>query len=166
MARTPLIAWLVLTLALVLGAPTDLRAGEWGGITPGASTIETVRGRYGAPSKESREKVEGYDTTRWIYEGSKAPAGTTRLSVDFGLLIAAGYRRDLVRVFVVEPHQGVFSRAAILEGWGMPDRVGREEGRTLFFYKAGLVVYLDDTGEDTRSMYFTVPQPDPAPATK
>jgi hypothetical protein len=166
MARLRAVSWLVLTLALVLGAPTDLRAEEWGGITPGASTIETVRGRYGVPSKESREKVDGYDTARWIYEGSKAPAGMNRLSVEFGLLTAAGYRPDLVRVFVVEPHQGVFNRRTILEGWGSPDRVGREEGRTLFFYKAGLVVYLDDTGEDTRSMYFTIPQPDPAPATK
>ncbi len=155
-----------LALALVLGAPAGVQAESWGGITPGTSTIDDLRGRYGPPSKELREKLEGYDTTQWVYEGVKAPSGVTRLTVHFGLLGPGGYRPEVVRDFVVVPHRRVFSRVAVLDGWGRPDRVGTDEGRTFFFYSVGLVVYFDDAGEDARSMYFTLPQSAPPPATK
>lgn len=166
MARARGIPWLLVLVASLLGAPTDLEAADWGGISPGASTIETVRSRYGAPSRESREKEEGYDTTRWIYEGSRAPAGLKRLIVDFGMLTAAGYRPNLVRYFELDPKPLVFDRGTIIRGWGAPDRIGEESGRALLFYKAGLVVYLDDTGEEAVSMFFTIPQPEPPPASK
>lgn len=159
------IGWLVLFLAIVAGVPSALAA-DWGGITPGSSTMEAVRSRYGAPSRETREKLEGYDTTRWIYEGAKAPAGVKRLAVDFGLLTGAGYRPNVVRIFELDPKPQVFDRVTVLQGWGLPDKVGTEDGRKLFFYKAGLVVYLDPTGEDAVSMHFTLPQPEPPPEKK
>ena len=166
MARARAIGWLVATLALVLGAPHGLGAADWAGISPGTSTIETVRSRFGAPSRETREKLEGYDTTRWIYEGSRAPAGVKRLSVDFGMVTSAGYRPDLVRYFELDPKPQVFDRETVLEGWGSPDKVGVEDGRRFFFYNAGLVVYLDPTGEDAVSMFFTIPQSAPPAAPK
>lgn len=166
MARARGISWVLVVVATLLSAPPGLRASDWGGISPGASTIETVRSRYGAPSRESREKLEGYDTTRWIYEGARAPAGVKRLIVDFGMLTAAGYRPNLVRYFELDPKPLVFDRATIIGGWGAPDRIGEESGRVLLFYRAGLVVYLDDAGEDAVSMFFTLPQPEPPPASK
>lgn len=165
MACGRLIGWVALALAVVAVAPTALIAADWGGISPGASTMGAVFGRYGAPSRESHEKLEGYDTTRWIYDGAKAPPGVKRLAIDFGLLTPSGYRADLVRYFELDPKPQVFDRGTIIQGWGPPDRVGEEEGRKLFFYKAGLVVYLDATEENAVSMYFTLPQPEP-PASK
>lgn len=166
MARALAIWPLVLMLALVVCAPAGLGAADWAGISPGTSTIETVRSRFGAPSRETREKLEGYDTTQWIYEGSKAPAGVKRLSVDFGMLTSAGYRPDLVRYFELDPKPQVFDRDMVLQGWGSPDQRGEEDGRRFFFYNAGLVVYFDPTGEDAVSMFFTTPQPAPPPASK
>jgi len=166
MAGGQTVAGLALTLALVSGVVGDLGASDWGGISPGSSTIESVRGLYGAPSQQSHEKLEGYDTARWVYEGSKAPPGVRRLVIDFGLLTAAGYRPDVVRAFELDPRPAVFDRDTVVQGWGPPDRVGVEEGRRLLFYKAGLVVYLDPTGEDVVEMDFTLPQPEPPPTRK
>jgi hypothetical protein len=166
MARARGILWFLVLVATLLGAAPDGRAADWGGISPGASTIQTVRGRYGAPSRELREKEEGYDTTRWIYEGARAPAGMKRLIVGLGMLTAAGYRPDLVRYFELDPKPLVFDRTTVIRGWGAPDRIGDENGRALLFYKAGLIVYLDITGEDAVSMFFTIPQSEPPPASK
>lgn len=153
-----------LALVLVSGLAGHLSAEEWGGIAPGAGTRETVRARYGAPSRETRQKVEGYDTLQWVYEGARAPVGMKRLTVEFGLLTTAGYRPDLVRFFVLEPKPRMFDRETILNGWGTPDMIGEEKGRKVLFYKSGLVVYLDETGDDTSSMLFSIAQPDPAAA--
>lgn len=166
MARARALGWLVAALALVLAAPAGLGAADWAGVSPGTSTMQTVRSRFGAPSRETREKVEGYDTTRWIYEGAKAPAGVKRLSVGFGMLTAAGYRPDVVRIFELDPKPLVFDRVTVLEGWGRPDKVGEEDGRRLFFYNSGLVVYFDPTGEDAVEMHFFLPQAAPPPASK
>src|SRR5256885_2036071 len=80
----------VLLAALIL-APAAFAA-EWGLIQPGVSTTQTVRERYGAPSRTDRKKVEQYDTETWIYEGDRAPAGLLRLTIDFGLLRDNKYR--------------------------------------------------------------------------
>ena len=166
MARARRIPWFLVLVATLLGAAPDGRAADWGGISPGASTIQTVRDRYGAPSRESHEKEEGYDTTRWIYEGARAPAGMKQLRVDFGMLTAAGYRPDLVRYFKLDPKPLVFDRTTIIVGWGVPDRFGEEEGRAALFYRAGLLVILDPTEQDAVSMVFTIPQSEPPPASK
>src|SRR5262249_9790675 len=77
---------LALVLTLLVAAPVAARAASWGGIEPGVTTLEQLRERYGAPSKETKEKTEGYDTTTWIYEGAKAPVGMIRMTVDLGML--------------------------------------------------------------------------------
>jgi len=149
-------------VALVLGGLLELAvATEWGGITPGAGTHETVRERYGAPSRESRQTLEGYATTQWVYEGAQAPVGMKRMVVDFGLLTPQGYRPALVRTFTLEPKPGVFDKRTVLAGWGNPDRVGIENGREVFIYTNGLVVYFGPDGTDAISMLFTIPQPEP-----
>ena len=166
MRRGITLNWLGLTLALLVGLPAGIPAAEWGGISPGASTMETVRGRYGAPSREARHKVEGYDTIQWIYEGARAPVGMKRMTVEFGLLTSGGFRPNVVRYFDLEPKPGVFDRAMVVNGWDLPDRVAEGGGRKIFFYKAGLVVTFHEGEEDALSMVFTVPQPELKPATK
>lgn len=167
MARGKGFPGLWLALALVVGpAAAVVSAAEWGGISPGISTTETVRARYGAPSREARQKVEGYDTVQWVYEGSRAPTGMKRLTVEFGMVTSGRYQPNLVRFFILEPHRGVFDRVTIVNGWGFPDGVGEKDGRKTFFYRDGLEVYLDDTGEDTLSMVFLIPQPEAKAADK
>src|SRR6266478_9990969 len=79
--------WVPMLASLVVfGLTGTARASDWGGITPGVTTLEEVRERYGAPSKESKAKLENYDTTTLTYEGSKAPAGMNRLVVEVGWL--------------------------------------------------------------------------------
>ncbi len=156
----------ILALALSMGAPSVVAAADWGAISPGTSTIENVRERYGAPSRETRQKVEGYDTVQWIYEGARAPAGMKGMTVDFGLLTPAGFRANVVRYFVLEPKPRVFDRSTIVSGWDVPDGIGEEGGRKVFFYKAGLKVTFGEKEDDAISMLFTIPQPEPKPAAK
>ncbi|MBI2553274.1 MAG: hypothetical protein HYV92_02370 [Candidatus Rokubacteria bacterium] len=163
MGRWVSLAWLALVLAA--GLPAAASAAEWGGITPGTSTLESVRERYGAPSRETRQKVEGYDTIQWVYDGTRAPTGMKRMTVEFGLLTGAGYRPIVVRYFVLERKAGVYDRRTVVNGWDFPDGVGEEGGRKIFFYKAGLQVTFDEK-EEALSMIFTLPQPEPKPARK
>lgn len=151
-------------LALAATLPAVAAAAEWGTIVPGQSTIESVRARYGTPTATVQEKIEGYDGQKWSYEGSQAPVGMQRLVVDFGLLTPAGYRGDLVRSFRLEPNPGIFERRAVVQGWGIPDRVGRDGEREVFFYEEGLIVYFDPGGENAQAMLFVSPQPAPGGA--
>ena len=153
----------ILALALSVGVPSAVAAADWGGISPGTSTTEMVRERYGAPSRETRQKLEGYDTIQWIYDGARAPTGMKRMTVDFGLLApVGGYRPNLVRSFTLEPKPHVFPYAAVVRGWGIPDGVTESEGRKVYFYQGGLLVHFDQSGDDTVSMVFFLPEPKPA----
>ena len=62
---------LTLVLGLSLTVPGWSWASNWGGLEPGVTTQAQVRERYGEPSKETKQKVEGYDTTTWVYEGTR-----------------------------------------------------------------------------------------------
>ena len=151
-----LAAAIVALHALVAGSAAG---SEWGTITPATSTMESVRAQYGGPTRTDNQKIESYDTTSWIYEGAEAPMGMTRMVVDFGLLQAGGFRRDLVRSFRLEPHRGVFTRDTILTGWGRPTGVNTDGGGDSFFYEEGLVVIFDTEAWSAVSMVFTPPQP-------
>jgi hypothetical protein len=155
MPRATLVAVL---LAALLLAPAAFAA-EWGLIEPGVSTTQTVRERYGAPSRTDRKKVDQYDTETWIYEGDRAPTGLVRLTIDFGLLRDNKYRPEVVRVFQLEPHGATFNRGIIGNGWGFPDGNGRQGDEEFFVYKEGLLVYFNSDGWTVRLMIFTVPQP-------
>jgi hypothetical protein len=158
---------LVVALVLALAAAGAARAAEWGTIEPATSTMESVRARYGGPTRTAVQKVEGYDTSTWIYEGAQAPAGLIRMVVEFGLLQAGGYRRELVRSFRLEPKRGIFDRRMVLTGWGAPDRAGVQNGVDTFVYAEGLVVIFAKDGVQAESMVFTPPQPlDPAPPSR
>ena len=152
----------LLLLTLLLGFAWPARAAEWGKIEPGVTSTEQVRERYGEPSRETRAKVEGYDTVQWIYEGAKAPAGSFRMTVDFGLLTPSGYKPSLVRLLKLEPKQAIFGRSTVIQGWGVPDGVGTREGLVTFFYREGLFVVFDKEGENAVNMIFSLPQPDVA----
>lgn len=152
---------LVLEAFFLGGLLGSAAAAEWGGITPGVSTRESVRERYGTPSREARKTQEGYETIQWVYEGARAPVGMKRMVVDFGLLTPQGYRPALVRSFVLEPKPNIFDRRAVLSGWGRPDRVGAQEEQEIFFYTIGLIVYFEKGGDDAVSMLFAIPQPEP-----
>jgi hypothetical protein len=146
-------------LLLLAGVPSAGDGAEWGLIRPGESTKAGVRERYGAATRVLREKVEGHDTENWVYEGGQAPPGIERLTVEFGLLQAEKFRPDVVRAVRLEPRPGAFNRGVVTNGWGMPDRLGREGDADLFLYKDGLLVYFDPQGWNARLMIFTVPQP-------
>jgi len=153
-----------LLLLLLLAWPAA--AADWGYIIPGETTEEGVRARYGPPVKHTTQKVEGYDSDQWIYEGAKAPAGITRMIVDFGLLLPAGFKKDVVRTFRLEPKPDIFNRRLVLDGWGLPGRLGKDGNLEFFLYKEGLLVYFDAGGEQVIAMIFTPPQPlPPADAT-
>jgi len=152
-------------LGFALALPAAACAAGWGGIEPGDTTLEQVRERYGAPSKETKQKTESYDTTTWIYEGPKAPGGITRMTVDFGILKPDGYKPNLVRVFVLEPKPTIFAVQTVIDGWGRPSIAGDQAGYPTMFYEEGLVVVFDKRSLWAESMTFTVPQPLPqAPA--
>jgi len=142
---------------LLLAAP--VAASEWGRITPGETNQAAVRARYGAPTKETVQKVEGYDAVQWLYEGAQAPAGILRMTVDFGILAPAGYRKEIVRTFRLEPKHEIFNRKLVLDGWGPPARVGKEGDQEFFLYEEGLLVYFDKDGHGVVAMIFTPPQP-------
>lgn len=151
---------LVPAFALVLAALAGPAwASDWGLIVPGKSTMDAVRARYGQPTKSEAQKVEGYDATRWAYEGAQAPGGISRMVVDFGLLTAGGYKKDVVRSLELDPKPGIFNRKLVLDGWGVPTKVGREGEYEIFLYGDGLLVYFDKTGENAQTMIFIPPQP-------
>jgi hypothetical protein len=134
-------------------------AAEWGAIRPGTSTIESVSATYGQPSRQNTQKVDGYDTLEWLYEGERAPRGLRRLAVDFGLLTDAGYRANVVRAVRLEPSPGIFTRDSVLRGWGPPQRMGQDGELPLFFYQDGLMVVFEKDGWNATRLLFTVPQP-------
>jgi len=146
-------------LLALLALCGPVAAAEWGTIQPGISTMDGVRGYYGGPTRTETQKVDGYDTTTWIYEGTQAPTGMTRMVVDFGLLQAGGFQGGLVRSFRLEPHPGIFTRDMILTGWGRPTGLSKEGGTDSFFYEDGLVVVFDKESWSAVSMVFTPPQP-------
>jgi hypothetical protein len=154
-------ALVLLILLFLLSTPAE--GAEWGTIVPASSTMDSVRAAYGAPTRTETQKVEGYDTTTWVYDGEKAPTGMTRLVVDFGLLQADGFKPGVVRSFRLEPHPGVFTRDTVIAGWGRPTGVGEQGGSDSFFYEDGLVVVFDKEAWSAVSMVFTLPRPsDPA----
>jgi len=141
-------------------------AEEWGGIDPGVTTVDQVRARYGAPSKETRTKADGYETLRWVYEDARAPGGIERMTIDFGLLTPQGYKPTVVRVLRLEPRPKVFGRKTVIQGWGVPDGITKHNEMDVFFYKSGLLVNFDKAGDEAALLTLTPPQPDtPAPAT-
>ena len=150
-------ARLAVALALLLVAPAG--AAEWGLIRPGVSTMDSVKAQYGAPTRVMREKVDGYETESWSYEGTDAPTGIVRLTVDFGLVQSEKYRREAVRALRLEPKPGSFNRGIIGSGWGFPDQMWLEGNEERFLYKDGLLVHFDPEGWNAKLMIFTVPQP-------
>jgi len=123
-----IIPMIAVALGLAVAVPAGAWAAGWGGIDPGVTTMTEVRERYGAPSKETKQKVEGYDTTTWVYEGSNAPVGMVRMTIDLGLLKPDGFKPELVRVFVLEPKSHMFPLQAVMDGWGMPTAAGDQGG--------------------------------------
>ena len=143
---------------VILALASIVHAAEWGAIIPGESMQETVRARYGAPTRMASQKLEGYDSAQWVYEGAQAPRGFTRATFDFGILTPKGYRAELVRTIRLEPRPGIFTRTTVLNGWGVPTRVGREKDAEVFFYVDGLLVYFNKEGWIAETMIFTPPQ--------
>jgi hypothetical protein len=154
---------LAAVLGFALALPAGAGAASWGGIEPGDTTFEQVRERFGAPSKETKQKVETYDTTTWTYEGPKAPGGISRMVVDFGILKPDGFKPNVVRVFVLEPKPNIFAVQTVIDGWGEPSAAGDQGGFPSMLYDEGLVVVFDKQTLWAESMTFTLPQP-PAPA--
>lgn len=139
--------------------PTPVAATGWGGIEPALTTVERVRDRWGAPTRETRAREEGHDTLQWVYEGDDAPLGMRRMTVDFGLLRPDGYRPDLVRALRLEPNPMIFARQAVIDAYGAPDRSGIHDGVPVLVYNEGLVVYFDPDAVMAVLMLFSPPLP-------
>ena len=154
---------LVLVLVSVTGGVLPARALEWGLITPGRTTMDDVRAHYGEATRAVTQKVDGYDTTQWIYEGGKAPVGIERMIVDFGILTPQGYRPQIVRSLLLHPRHGVFNRDLVVQGWGPPTGKGEQSGFPAYFYEDGLFVSFDKEAWEVKSMLFTTKQKIPAP---
>jgi hypothetical protein len=150
--------------ALLLAGHGSARAEEWGGIEPGVTTTDQVRGRYGAPTKETRGKAEGYDTIQWVYEDAKAPGGIQRMTVDYGLLTKEGFKQTVVRLLRLEPKAKIFGRNTVIQAWGVPDGMSKQNEMDVFFYRSGVLVNFDKEGDDATLITLTLPQPDAPPA--
>jgi hypothetical protein len=144
-------------LVLVLASPAA--AAEWREIKPGETMMSEIRARFGTPTTATPQKVEGYDTMQWVYEGAQAPVGMVKMTIDFGLKTPAAYNKDVVRTFTLVPKHDIYNRKLILDGWGPPDRVGKQGETEFFLYASGLLVYFDKDGRLAVSMVFTPPQP-------
>jgi hypothetical protein len=149
---------------LLLAGSGSARAEEWGGIEPGVTTTDQVRARYGAPSKETRAKAEGYDTITWVYEDAKAPGGIQRMTVDYGLLTKQGFKQTVVRVLRLEPRPKIFGRNTVIQAWGVPDGMSKQNEMDVFFYRSGVLVNFDKEGDEATLITLTLPQPDAAPS--
>lgn len=148
---------LVVAVVLLVGAG-GASAAEWDTLSPGESTQAAARERFGDPTKVASQKVDGYDSAQWLYEGDQAPKGMIRAILDFGILTPQGYRADVLRVMRLEPRPQIFTRTTILAGWGAPQRLGKEKDADVFFYESGLLVYFDKDGWLAQVMIFTPPQ--------
>jgi hypothetical protein len=149
---------------LLVSALGGLQAGSasaagWGGIEPGATREPEVRERYGAPSRQTRQTMEGHETAAWVYEGPRAPVGLVRMTVEFGLVRGSAYDPALVRALRLEPKRGIFDRDTVIAGWGVPTGIKRDGGPPEYFYAEGLVVVFDAEGLEATHMLFTPPQP-------
>ena len=147
-----------LAMAGLLLGRGSAAAEEWGAIEPGATTVDEVRARYGAPSKETRGKADNYDTLQWVYEDTRAPSGIQKMTVDYGLLTPQGYKPTVVRVFRLEPKSKIFGRSTVIHAWGVPDAITEHNGMDVFFYKTGLLVNFDKEGAEATLLTFTPPQ--------
>jgi len=137
--------------ALAGVAPRSASAEAWGGITPGESTRRDVEALYGRPSRERNVVEEERAVVEWTYAGELAPRGIERMVVSYGLIGKDGrFLPDLVRSVALYPRPHIFSKQAIVNGWGQPDGIGTEEatGRPSLHYRnRGLLIILDRTGE-------------------
>ncbi|MBI2459976.1 MAG: hypothetical protein HYV61_00315 [Candidatus Rokubacteria bacterium] len=151
------LAGLLLWLLLI---PAALPAAEWGGVTPGQSTQDDVRGLFGPPTRERSGREEGYETREWLYEGEAAPAGLIKLEVQFGLLGPEGFKPETVRALILYPGANRFPLASLQVGWGRPSQQGTDSktGRPTLIWDEGLVVFLDKEGRWAEEMYFVIPQ--------
>jgi hypothetical protein len=150
---------ILLVMCLFVALDTA-HAADWGGIDAGVTTMDQVRERYGNPTRQSKPKVEGFDTAQWVYEGDAAPTGLDRMTVDFGLLVPGGFKPSIVRMLTLEPKPQIFGRNTVLEGWGLPDGEGKQNGVDTFFYLIGLFVVFDKEGKSATSLVFGPAQPE------
>lgn len=156
-ALAALVVWLALA---IVSAPRSASAEEWGGIEPGVTTLDAVRSRFGAPSKETHAKVEGYDTTQWVYEQAQAPGGIRRMTIEYGLLTPQGYKPNVVRVIRLEPKTMVFGKNTVMQAFGVPDGTSTQGEQETYFYKSGLLATFNKEGTEAVILNFTPPQPD------
>jgi len=147
---------LLVGLALGPGGLRRARAAGLGRITPGESTRRDVEAEYGKPSRDAAVVQEGRTVAEWTYAADRAPKGFTRMVVAFGLFREGQFRPDLVRAVTFYPEAGVFTLAALTNGWGEPVATATDAstGRTILRYDGGPLVALDRTGRWAEVMTF------------
>ena len=147
---------LLVGLTLGPGGRRPVRAAGLARITPGESTRKDVEAEYGKPSRDATVVQEGRTVAEWTYAADRAPKGFTRMVVAFGLFREGQFRPDLVRAVTFYPEAGVFTLAALTNGWGEPVATATDAstGRTILRYDGGPLVALDRTGRWAEVMTF------------
>ena len=103
---------------------------------------------------------------QWVYEGTRAPGGVQRMTVDFGLLSPHGYKQTVVRAFRLEPKPKIFGKNTVAQAWGPPDAIGTQNNQDDLLLQVRPRRHLRPrTGTTPVLMTFTPPQPDAPPPT-
>jgi hypothetical protein len=70
----------------------------------------------------------------------------------------------VVRLLRREHRPKIFGRNGVVQAWGVPDGMGKQNATDVFFYREGLLVNFDKEGDEASLLTFTPPQPGAAPA--
>lgn len=146
----------LLIIGVALGAAGHAGAAGWGRVVPGDTTRRDVETIYGKPSREGSVVEDGRTGSEWTYLSDRCPQGVNRMVVAYGLIRNGQFVPDLVRALTLYPDAGVFTEAALSNGWGEPVQTGTDDssGRALLRYAEGLWVALDRTGRYAEVMTF------------
>jgi hypothetical protein len=58
----------------------------------------------------------------------------------------------------------VFGKSTVVQGFGVPDNVVRQNDQETYFYKSGLIVTFNKEDTEAVILNFMPPQPDKPPA--
>ena len=86
------------------------------------------------------------------------------MTIDYGLLTPQGYKQTVVRLLRLEPRPKIFGRNTVIQAWGVPDGMSKQNETDVVFYREGLLVNFDKEGDEASLLTFTPPQPGAAPA--
>ena len=70
----------------------------------------------------------------------------------------------MVRLLRLEPKSKIFGRNTVIQAWGVPDGMSKQNEMDVFFYRSGVLVNFDKEGDEATLITLTLPQPDAPPS--